>query len=218
MSDDYLSDVDVSALVGANRIGAARKAFDDRQRAAERIHWPSIRPLPDAHLLPVQPFDMALLPQALRPWAADIAQRMQCPGDFVGVTVMAALSAVIGRRVGVRPKKHDDWTEYANQWTCVIGRPSIMKSPAMKAALAPLYRLQARANAEHENSMESFDEAHTLHEMRAEAVQERFRGTLKKNPLATIDRVELEESQPSVLRRYLVNDATVMRTFAAHPR
>ncbi len=93
------------------------------------IQWPLIRPLPPVSLLPVQPFDMALMPVSLRPWMADIAERMQCPRDFLGATIMCALGIVIGRRVGVRPKEYDDWTEYANQWVCVIGRPSVMKSP-----------------------------------------------------------------------------------------
>jgi hypothetical protein len=66
---------------------------------------------------------MMLLPEALRPWAEDIASRMQCPPDFVGVTIMGALVMVIGRRVGIRPKACDDWTEYGNLWVCVVGRP-----------------------------------------------------------------------------------------------
>ena len=54
-------------------------------------------PLPD-DLVPVESFDCALLPESLRPWAADICDRIQCPGDFVGVGIMAGLGAVIGRK------------------------------------------------------------------------------------------------------------------------
>src|ERR1051326_4211025 len=44
-------------------------------------HWPEPKPL-GGDLPPVASFDLALLPMALRPWAADIAERMQIPIDF----------------------------------------------------------------------------------------------------------------------------------------
>ncbi|MGQ7939515.1 YfjI family protein [Paraburkholderia sp. D1E] len=133
---------------------------------------------------------------------------MQCPPDFVGATIMAALGVVIGRRVGVRPKAKDDWTEYANQWICIIGRPSVMKSPAMAAALAPLKRLEAEAIREYDFQMESYDEMKDLHEMRVEAAQKKIRDALRKNPQAAVERTEIEAPDLPLLRRYLVNDAT----------
>ncbi|KVO86900.1 hypothetical protein WL21_06570 [Burkholderia ubonensis] len=165
-------------------------------------------PLPKQDLATVQAFDLALLPESLRAWAADIAERMQCPLDFVGSTVIAALGIVVGRRVGVRPKAHDDWTEYANQWLCIVGRPSVMKSPAMAAALAPLRRLEADAIRQHEFEMESYAEAKGLHDLRVDAAQKQTKQKLSKNPLASVDRIELEEPEAPLLRRYLVNDAT----------
>ncbi len=52
-----------------------------------------------ARLLPVPAFDPDLLPEALRPWAVDIAERMQCPLDFVAVAAMVVIAAVVGRRI-----------------------------------------------------------------------------------------------------------------------
>ncbi len=46
------------------------------------------RPLPDAPS--PMPFDMALLPESLRPWVDDMAERLQCPPDLL------AVSAVVG--------------------------------------------------------------------------------------------------------------------------
>ena len=77
--------------------------------------WPDPIPLPD--VLPVvEPFEAALLPDAFRPWVEDIADRMQCPLDFVAVGAMVALSAVVGRQVAIRPKRRDDWTVVPNLW------------------------------------------------------------------------------------------------------
>ncbi|MCX4146756.1 MULTISPECIES: YfjI family protein [Paraburkholderia] len=133
---------------------------------------------------------------------------MQCPPDFVAATIMAALGIVIGRRVGVRPKAHDDWTEYANQWLCNVGRPSVMKSPSMAAALAPLKRLQAEATKQHEFEMDGYGEEKQLHDMRAEAAQKKIKDALRKNPHASVERIELKEPLLPLLRRHLVNDAT----------
>jgi hypothetical protein len=57
---------------------------------------PVPRPLP-ASLLSVAPFDLSLMPEKLRPWAGDLAERMQCPADYVGVSLMVSAAAVIGR-------------------------------------------------------------------------------------------------------------------------
>ena len=43
--------------------------------------WLPPLPIPET-LRPVEPFNCALLPDALRPWIADIAERMQCPRIF----------------------------------------------------------------------------------------------------------------------------------------
>ena len=44
--------------------------------------WPAPTPRPSA-LSHVAPFDLDLLPEALRDWVMDIAERMQCPPDFM---------------------------------------------------------------------------------------------------------------------------------------
>jgi hypothetical protein len=72
-------------------------------------------PLPDS-LLPVAQFDFDLLPEGLRAWGEDIYKRMQCPPDFVGITMMTALGGVIGRKVAIRPQCNNDWQEIPNQW------------------------------------------------------------------------------------------------------
>jgi hypothetical protein len=98
------------------------------------MDWPEPKPLPNG-LLPVGPFDMAFLPESIAPWVADIAERMQCPPDFVAVPALVALGAVIGRKIGVRPPRNSDWLEVPNLWGCIVGRPGMLKSPAMQEAL-----------------------------------------------------------------------------------
>ena len=110
-------------------------------------NWPEPQPLPEG-LLPVAPFSTDFLPFTLSSWVDDIAERMQCPPEFIAVTAVAALGAVLGRRIGVRPQQHTDWVEVCSFWGCVVGRPGWLKSPAMAEALRPLMRLESRGTGE----------------------------------------------------------------------
>lgn len=74
----------------------------------ELFLWPEIQPL-NIDLPPVQPFKYSLLPSNIAPWVRDIAERRQCPPDFVAVAVMIALSSLIGRKLVIFPKAFDDW-------------------------------------------------------------------------------------------------------------
>jgi hypothetical protein len=53
-------------------------------------------PKPIPGLPPVAAFEIDFLPGAIGPWVLDIADRMQCPLDFVGIPAMAALGAMLG--------------------------------------------------------------------------------------------------------------------------
>ena len=74
------------------------------------ISWPQPRPLTDGVAL-VTPFDLDFRPASVAPWVADIAERMQCPPDFVAIPAIVALGAVLGRKIGVRPQRQTDWIE-----------------------------------------------------------------------------------------------------------
>jgi hypothetical protein len=179
-----------------------------RDPEAPSDDWPEPKGLPDG-LPPVEAFDFDLLPATLRPWAEDICERVQCPPDFVGVTIMAALGAVLGRKLGIRPQEHTDWTSVPNQWALVVGRPGVLKSPAMEAALSPLKRLAARAVEDHKAEMIDYAQKAKLAKLRAEAGEKVARTKLAKNPTAdvTADLVSDEPEEPT-LRRYIANDTS----------
>ncbi|WP_449369719.1 DUF3987 domain-containing protein [Thiomonas sp.] len=166
-------------------------------------------PLP-GELPPVEPFDYALLPDALRPWVADIAERVSCPPDFVAVPAMLALGAVIGRKVAIRPQQHTDWTVIPNLWGLVIGRPGAMKSPAMTQATAPLKRLAARAQEQYEVALREWRQAQKLRDLQAEAGEKKARGMLAKDPSASVMHL-IDGGDPDpepTLKRYTTANAT----------
>ena len=102
----------------------------------------AITPLPDP-LPPVEPFSPELLPEALRGYVVDVAQRIpSVPVDFVAVSAICALAGVVGCRIGIRPKQRDDWTVVPNLWGALIGRPSAGKTPSMAEAMKPVKAIE----------------------------------------------------------------------------
>jgi hypothetical protein len=183
---------------------------NDETLATGDSGWPEPQPLPNT-LKPVAPFDPLLLPGALRPWVSDIAERMQCPPDFPAVGAMVALSSVIGRKVCIAPKQHDDWRVIPNLWGMIVGRPGVMKSPALSEVLKPLGKMQTTATEQHHQSQKEADISATLQKMTAQQIRKNAEKLALENPgearalLASIEGGE--ESSP--LRRYKVTDSSV---------
>ena len=82
--------------------------------------WPDYSDLP--LLLPkAPPLEPDLLPEALRDWTTDVAERMQVPLEMVAVPLVIGLASVVGRRLGIHPKRHDDWLVVPNLYGAAKG-------------------------------------------------------------------------------------------------
>lgn len=172
--------------------------------------WPDPVPLPDT-LPAVQAFDPELLPEALRGWVADIAHRMQCPPDFTAVGALVALSSLIGARAVVAPKARDDWRVVPNLWGAIVGRPGVMKSPALSEVLKPLHRLEAAEREQWQVAHDAWALDSKVATMAAEANEKQARGLASKDPAKARALLEQPVDTPTepMARRYVVNDATV---------
>jgi DNA primase len=196
----------------------------------DKEKWPDIIPLPP-QLMPVARFDLAFLPEAIAPWVADIAERMQCPLDLVGVPAMAALGAVLGTKIGVHPKQYDDWREVPNFWCCIIGRPGTLKSPALHEVLKPVRELDARAKQRFEETLKLHKGDLEAFKMRKDAAMSELKSRFKKSlsskvvdlqDVKNIKAAEQAEAEKAKLEelirelppndpkehRYIVNDST----------
>src|SRR5215831_11964235 len=169
--------------------------------------WPQPKPLP-AGLAPVEPFKSEFLPAALAPWVDDIANRLQCPLDYVAVTALTALGAVIGRRIGIKPQVKTDWIEIPNLWGAFIGRPGMLKSPAMGEALKPIHRLEAEAAKENEIAQQAYAAGLDAYKLRRAVNKTLARDKLKANKSAEIDFDLGEEPKEPTPVRYRTNDST----------
>ena len=191
----------------------ARLLSEDAQVPAEesrRDPWPDPQPLPEG-LPPVRAFDPELLPESLRAWIEDIASRIQCPIDFPAAAVMVAIAAVVGRKVGIRPKRRDDWLVVANLWGAIIGRPGVMKSPAIAEVLKPLKRLESEAREDFDRKVKDYQATKIVHEQRRKVAEQGVRKAIQggADALAGASELLATETPAPVRRRYIVNDSTV---------
>lgn len=173
--------------------------------------WPAPRPLPDA-LLPVPAFDPEMLPDSIRGYVMDVAQRIQSAPDYAAVVAICALSAVLGRKVLIHPKQYDDWAVTPTAWGALIGGPSTMKSPSLAEMLKPVHSIESKAAAEweervklHKAELEAEDIAASLAKRNAKKLIEDGRKEEAVMYLAASDDV----GQAPTLPRIIVNDASV---------
>jgi hypothetical protein len=147
---DFPHEADAVDYFAAEKTGEDARALLAVVLQQEEPSWDDPLPLPGGLLPPVPAFDATLLPLALRDWVRDIALRMQVPMDFVAAPAIVVLGALIGRRVGIFPKKHDrEWVEVANLWGAIVGLPGVLKSPVLRQVMRPLDRLVAEAQEDH---------------------------------------------------------------------
>jgi hypothetical protein len=190
--------------------------------SGENPPWPEPGELPGG-LLPVSNMPEEMIPTPFRAWLGDIAERMQCPLEFLAVGALVSSGSLVGRRIGIRPKQHDDWLVIPNLWGAVIGRPGILKSPALAEVLKPLHRLEKFAQQEYETALKEYEKRKIVLKAKRDDLDRRVRDALKKgeDPEDIIDSTTLPGEEPPVLVRYIVNDSTVEKLgeiFKQNPR
>ncbi len=188
----------------------------DYRRAAEMLAaaqaeetatvWPEPQPI-GSELPPVLPLNEELLPEALRPLCADVAERMQVPLDFPSVAAVLCLAGATNRRARIQPKAEDSaWLVVPNLWGGIVAAPGFMKSPVVHAITAPLREVSELWRAEHESEMAAHAEAVKLSELRRRAWEQKViqaEKAGKETPLRPDD----STAEPRE-RRLIVNDCT----------
>lgn len=202
---------DLHQLAGPEAVRACIEAAEPPEvgKVSVAEPWPEPEPLPEA-LPGVAAFDADLLPEALCGWVADIAERMQCPQDFPAVGALVAISSLIGARAVVAPKERDAWRVVPNLWGLVVGRPGVMKSPALSEALNPLTRLEATERERWQAEHEAWKADCKVHEMAAEQAEKEARKIAAQNPAKARALLSTQPLPPEPTeRRYIVNDSSV---------
>jgi len=171
--------------------------------------WPEPFPLPDG-LPPVKTLNPVMIPAPLRGWLMDISDRMQIPPDFSTAAAIVVLGSIIGRGCGIYPKRHDDWLVVPNLWGAVVGRPSLMKSPAISEAQKHLSRLETEAKDEYQKAADAFETDKEIMKFTRAAIGEEIKKAVKRGEDIEEARGRLSsirEDAP-IRRRYQTQDGT----------
>lgn len=182
----------------------------DHGRSASASAWPEPEPLPEV-LPPVAPFDIQLLPAPFRAYVLDVAERMQCPIDFPAVAMMVVEATILGRRIGICPKQHDDWLVIPNVWGTVVGRPGLMKTPAIAEPLSFLKKLEVDAKHQFEEALREYAAQEFVQKAQRKVAELKVQQAVKKgqNPDDIIAGLRNNEPEVPIRRRYLCNDTSV---------
>ena len=174
--------------------------------------WPDPEPLPNG-IPDVPEFDAALLPDSLRDWITDIAERMQCPLDYPAVACMVTLSAVVGRQVTIRPQKQDDWTVTPNLWGAIIGPPGAMKSPPMKEVLKLIEALEEAARERHKHEQTTYEAKLKVAKQADKKADRDIKKALDEGDEKGAEEIAVQAKQgfpqAPIRQRYLTQDPTV---------
>lgn len=180
---------------------------------ASHANWEEPTPLPDG-MPPVASFEPEMLPDSLRGWIIDIAERMQIPPDFSAAAAIVVLGSLIGRKLGIHPKEKDDWVVVPNLWGAIVGRPSLMKSPAISEVMKPLNQFVVAAKTRYDEEIEE----HEFKKMKLKAQKSVLEDSLKKAAKNKVGEEELdaliasrpkiESSETPVEKRYKTEDGT----------
>jgi putative DNA primase/helicase len=197
-------------IEAALKVGANDTAKDkEPPPAADPDGWPEPSSLPK--LPPVPDFPIDLLPDVLQALVSDCAARARYRPDFAAVAAMVALGSVIGRKLGIRLKKFDDWTEYANVWGGIIGPPSALKSPANRDGVKPFKALQVAADAVYQIAADTYALELEAFNLRKEAKKKKAVEKLKQDATAKIDLGSDAAPEAPIQRTYWTSDATAAK-------
>ena len=148
-----------------------------------------------------------MLPEALRSFVEDVAERMQVSTDVPAACLMVAMGGAAGRRARIQPKRDDSsWEVVPNLWGAPIAPSGFLKSPVLQAMTAPLYAQENIWRMEHSGELDDYETQQEQAELRLAAWRELAKANFKSGKPAPL-RPDTS-IKPPVLRRLTTSDST----------
>lgn len=147
-------------------------------------------------------------------WTQGVSMQMQISEDYVITPFLVSVGSLIGRKRGLELRRGSNWIEYANQWGMSVGRPAMMKSPAMNAAFHFLIVLANRAKVHFEQIIKKHQKELEIWRIRKKASEEQYKIDFKKAIKSHVDQAQIhfheeEPPQEPKRKRYKTQDVTI---------
>ncbi len=120
-------------------------------QSAARSKPPKPKTAPD----PYRPFPVEALPEPIRSYVIQGAASIGCDPAYFALPALSAAAALIGTARTIRIKR--DWYEPSVVWTGIVGDSGTLKTPAVSAAVAPVYRLQRSLLQKHKGDLGEYE-------------------------------------------------------------
>ena len=207
---EHGGDVQQAVRHAATLLGRSGQHLSAHEREAPwgtRLH--DLRELaPEAPTLPA-----VMVPSSLRAWVEDAAERACIHREYLAVPALSAAGSLIGRTVGLHPKRHDDWLEVPLLWGAVVGPPSSLKTTGIMEGTAPLRQVAAQSREAFEGERLIREAGREVLKLELETLKRQARSAKGSDPETLRNALQtklhaLAEADPSE-PRYLTQDATV---------
>jgi hypothetical protein len=160
-----------------------------------KCHASRSNPKKPAQANAFQSFPTQSLARPMFRFVREAAGALYCDEAYVALPAISAALSCIGNSRVIQLKR--DWYEPAVGWTVIVGDSGTLKSPAIKQAIAPLFRIQHELVKAHKQEMKEWS-------ANKAAFEKRRRQAEKDNkPFDT------EMGPPPTIARLIVNDTTV---------
>lgn len=197
LKDGPILHVDLEGLIAPTNGAPAASAL---------LEWREPTPLERPVQLPE--FPLHILPSWILDQAVDVARQLQVPIDLPALLGIGALAAAVAGKAKIRVV--DGWTSHLNLYIAIAMPPSSGKSPAAKAMLAPLEKLERELIDSHAQIVAEAEQRKRIAEKRAKQLEDKAAKT--GDPKDAMDAVQAAlaaqaaEVPPSP--RLLADDAT----------
>ncbi len=111
-----------------------------------------------------KPFPVECLPLVIRDYVQAGAKSLRCDYSYITLPLLVVTASLIGASRVLKPSK--DWAVPPTLWAVVIAYSGSMKSPAMKLATDPVYRLQAKAHVRNIEMIEAYETRKAIYDAR----------------------------------------------------
>ncbi|WP_201497944.1 YfjI family protein [Psychrobacter arenosus] len=178
-------DIDlVVTTVPLDRLADYDEALDNLLADAEIINlkqlgWPTPQDI-NKSLPQVKTFTKDMMPDLLWAYAANSAERLSVPIEYVLIPLVVGLGAVIGTKLTIYPKKYDNWEISPNFFGAIVGNPSSKKSPSLTDGLRPIAHLVALAQDKYNIDKLEHEAQKELNKHMAKATEKQLSDLAKK--------------------------------------
>lgn len=148
----------------------------------------------------------------IAPMAKAVAASLQVPIDLAAWFGLDAVSAAVGGRRYVQPKP--DWCEAVTLYTMTICEPGEMKSPSLKAMIAPLFEAEQKQQEDAVARIQEDEQIRRIYEARKKAAEDKAgKASTDKLPGAMAEAAAAAKSlellgEPIAIPEFFADDAT----------